>query len=126
MNYDKLIKDIITVEDKNNLVKLIEESENAIYKSKSKDKNNEASDPIRLKKELEDQKRHIESIDIIEIEVAKHLGSKSIKDIHSWFQTNLNKEIILNVKVEKDIIAGLTVSRNGKFLDLSKRKVFDA
>jgi len=125
MNYDKLIKDIITVEDKNNLVKLIEESENAIYKSKSKDKNSELNDPIKLKKEFEDQKKHLDSIEIIEIEVAKHLGSKSIKDIHSWFQTNLNKELILNVKVEKDIIAGLTVSRNGKFIDLSKQKVFD-
>ena len=137
MNYDKLTKDIITVEDKNNLVKLIENAENDIYKSKNKIPDvfedvmkdmseSDVKNPIKLKKIFEDIKTHLESIKIVEIEVASYLGSKSIKTISSWFRENLKEIVFLSLKVEKDILAGLKVAYNGKFLDLSKQKVFDA
>ena len=137
MNYDKLTKDIITVEDKNNLVKLIENAENDIYKSKNKIPDvfedvmkdmpeSDVKNPIKLKKIFEDIKTHLESIKIVEIEVASYLGSKSIKTISSWFRENLKEIVFLSLKVEKDILAGLKVAYSGKFLDLSKQKVFDA
>src|SRR3989344_7259168 len=128
MNYDKLTKDIITVEAKNNLVKLLENAENDIYKSKNKIPDvfedvmkdmseSDVKNPIKLKKIFEDIKTHLESIKIVEIEVASYLGSKSIKTISSWFRENLKEIVFLSLKVEKDILAGLKVAYNGKFLD---------
>ena len=42
-----------------------------------------------------------------------------------WFQFTLNKQILIDIKVDKKLVAGAYINFNGKFKDYSIKTNFD-
>ena len=49
-----------------------------------------------------------------------------LKTLSFWFEKNLGKKVILDIRVREDLIAGALVEYNGKFKDYSKAKLIPA
>jgi F0F1-type ATP synthase delta subunit len=57
--------------------------------------------------------------------IAYEPNNETLKAISQWFLISLNKQILLNIKVDKTLIAGAAINFNGKYRDYSIKALFD-
>ena len=67
----------------------------------------------------------VKNLSILSLTIAFEPDETTLKSFLQWFLFTLNKQIIIDIKVERDIIAGATVNFNGRFRDYSIKLLFD-
>lgn len=71
---------------------------------------------------LEQLRKSLLSLPIASLETALELDRETIQKISQWFSQNLNKKIILEVKINPKIVGGIILEYGGKIWDGSLRK----
>jgi F0F1-type ATP synthase delta subunit len=67
----------------------------------------------------------VSSLPVVSLTIAFEPEEKTLKSIFDWFPLSINKQVLLDIKVDANIIAGASVSYNGKCLDFTVKPVFD-
>jgi F0F1-type ATP synthase delta subunit len=67
----------------------------------------------------------ISSLPTVSLTLAFEPKEKTLKSLSDWFPLNINQQVLLDIKVDPEIIAGASISYKGKFLDFSVKPVFD-
>jgi len=67
----------------------------------------------------------ISSLPVISLTLAFEPGERDLESIFDWFPLNINKQLLLDIKVDTDIIAGAYINYNGKYSDFSIKPIFD-
>jgi len=67
----------------------------------------------------------ISSMPVISLTLAFEPGEETLKILSDWFPLNINRQVLLDIKVDIDLIAGAYISFNGKYSDSSVRPIFD-
>jgi F0F1-type ATP synthase delta subunit len=95
---------------KNNLLMLLEKS------------GVDMEDANAVEKFLADLKGRIKDIPVFEFEIAYEPNSTTVKHIAEWIYFNLKQNVLIDVKVNTDIVGGAIIGFNGKMGDFSLRK----
>lgn len=61
----------------------------------------------------------LHQVPIAEITVPAPLTNKQIIKICKWWRNKTNKPVILNIKIDTDLIAGIRIGFEGKYVDYS-------
>lgn len=67
----------------------------------------------------------VKKIPVLSLTIAFEPDEKTLKSFLQWFLFTLNKQVIIDVNVNKEIIAGAAINFNGKFKDYSIKPLFD-
>jgi F0F1-type ATP synthase delta subunit len=67
----------------------------------------------------------ISSLPTISLTIAFEPKEGTLKSLSDWFPANINKQVLLDIKVDPEIIAGACVSYGGKCSDFSIKPIFD-
>jgi F0F1-type ATP synthase delta subunit len=67
----------------------------------------------------------VSSMPVISLTLAFEPGEETLKILSDWFPLNINRQILLDIKIDTNLIAGAYISFNGKYLDSSVRPIFD-
>jgi hypothetical protein len=67
----------------------------------------------------------ISSLPVVSLTIAFEPEDETLKSLFDWFPLNINKRVLLDIKVDRNIIAGAYVGCNGKCLDFSIKPIFD-
>lgn len=67
----------------------------------------------------------IMTMPVITLTVAFEPQEQTLRDVSEWFVINTKKQMLFDVKVDRSIIAGATITYNGKFSDFSIREIFE-
>lgn len=78
-----------------------------------------------IKKFLTSIQEAVEKIPILSLTIAFDPNEESLKSISQWFLVTLNKQILVDIKVDRKLIAGAVINFNGKFKDYSIKPMFD-
>lgn len=57
----------------------------------------------------------------LDITIAYEPNIETLKAISQWFIISFNKQVLLNIKVDRNLIAGAAINFNGKYRDYSIR-----
>lgn len=88
--------------------------------------NNIANDSIpAIKAFLTDMNKMIASLPVLTLTIAFEPNEQTLKSLSEWFIINLKKQVLFSISVDRSLIAGATLSYNGKYLDFSIRQKFD-
>jgi F0F1-type ATP synthase delta subunit len=68
---------------------------------------------------------NIRNMPIVILTVAFEPNQISLKELLDWFLFNIKKQILIDIQIDKKLIAGATISYNGKFKDYSIRPFFN-
>lgn len=61
----------------------------------------------------------------IDITIAYEPNNETLKAISQWFIISFNKQVLLNISVDRNLIAGAAINYKGKYRDYSFRNLFD-
>lgn len=78
-----------------------------------------------LKKFLLDLQDIIRKIPVVSLTIAYEPNEASLKTMIEWFLISLKRQVLLDIQVDKKIIAGATINYNGKHKDYSVKPMFD-
>lgn len=67
----------------------------------------------------------IPTIPVMTLTVAFEPNEQTLKSLSEWFLVNMNMQILFSIAVDKNLVAGATITYNGKFFDFSIRETFD-
>lgn len=67
----------------------------------------------------------ISNIPILSLTIAIEPNEETLISLSQWFLYNLNKQILFDITINKNIIAGAMLNFNGKHKDYSIKPVFD-
>lgn len=67
----------------------------------------------------------IANMTILPIIIAFEPKEQTLKTLSDWFLMNLKKQMLFDIKVDKNIIGGAAITYNGKFMDFSVKSKFD-
>ncbi|MEK7533913.1 MAG: F0F1 ATP synthase subunit delta [Patescibacteria group bacterium] len=74
---------------------------------------------------LTELKKRLQKLRIIKLSLAFSPSNYSIDRIYDWIAKNVGDEYILDIQVDKSILGGITISFEGKYIDLSLKKRLD-
>jgi|SRR5579884_2154011 len=75
--------------------------------------------PSDLKNFIEKVKDTINKLPVMDLSLAFEPTEHTFEMISDWFSLNLKKQILLDIKVDRKLIGGATISFNGKHLENS-------
>ena len=78
-----------------------------------------------LKEALENMQEVVRNLPTVTLTIAFEPNQETLKAFLQWFLFNLNKQVLIDIQVERALIAGATVNCNGKFKDFSVKPLFD-
>ena len=78
-----------------------------------------------LKKFLLKLQDNIRKMPIITLTIAYEPNEASLKAFLEWFIFNLKKQILIDIQIDKKLIAGTTINYYGKFKDYSVKPFFE-
>jgi hypothetical protein len=78
-----------------------------------------------LKQFLTDLQKDIAGLPVLSLTLAFEPKDKTLKALSEWFVLNIKRQIILEITVDPQQIAGASISFNGKDVDFSIRSKFD-
>lgn len=68
----------------------------------------------------------LDNLPVVKLQTAIAPRQETIDAISEWFTLQLNREVLLDITVEKDLVAGIVVINNGVVRDYSiKKKIND-
>ena len=68
---------------------------------------------------LEGLKGDIDKLKVLDLNISFEPSSSTVDHVSSWVRQNLGETIIINFIYDPKIIAGATISYNGRYIDLS-------
>lgn len=80
---------------------------------------------VDREKYLKESIELLENMNEIEITISYKPSENTINSISEWVFNNLKGNYVIDFKYDPKIIAGLTLTVNGKFLDLSYKTKFE-
>jgi len=69
---------------------------------------------------------YLAKIPTVRLTIAFEPSAEFSKTLSFWFEKNLGKKVVCDIRVRKEIIAGAQVEYNGKYKDYSKAKLIPA
>jgi hypothetical protein len=69
--------------------------------------------------------QRIMTMPVITLTVAFEPNDQALKSVSEWFVINMKKQLLFDIKIDQTIIAGATVTYQGKFSDFSIRETFN-
>jgi hypothetical protein len=78
-----------------------------------------------LKDILDKIREKVSSMPVISLTLAFEPGEETLKSLSDWFPLNINRQVLLDIKVDTNLIAGAYISFNGKYSDSSVKPIFD-
>lgn len=91
-----------------------------------KSKNLTAKDRVGIQKALTDIKEYMKQMPHVRITLSSEPNTKLLKKISLWLFYNLSQPILIDMVIDKKIIAGMIIEYQGKHLDYSLRKILDS
>jgi F0F1-type ATP synthase delta subunit len=80
---------------------------------------------ISLKDYLTSFIEQIKIMSEIDITIAFEPDNETLKAISQWFIISYNKQVLINISVDRNLIAGAAINFRGKFKDYSFKNQFD-
>lgn len=80
---------------------------------------------IDIKNFLEKVKEKINGMTVVSIVIAFEPKEKSLQTLSRWFISNINKQVLFDVKVDRSLIGGAAILYQGKYLDYSIKPDFE-
>ncbi|HVZ11499.1 MAG TPA: F0F1 ATP synthase subunit delta [Patescibacteria group bacterium] len=66
------------------------------------------------------------NIPVLSLTIAFEPTDKTLENVSEWFLLNLKRQVLLDFKIDKNILGGAIIFSKGKYLDYSIRSRFDA
>src|SRR6185437_14871208 len=67
----------------------------------------------------------ISKLPVLTLTIAFEPQEKTLKSLSEWFLINMKKQVVFDFSVDKKVVAGATLTYNGKFFDFSVKPVFE-
>jgi F0F1-type ATP synthase delta subunit len=67
----------------------------------------------------------ISKLPILTLTIAFEPQAKTLRSLSEWFLINMKKQVVFDFSVDKKVIAGATLTYNGKFFDFSVKPAFE-
>ena len=67
----------------------------------------------------------ISSLPVLSLTVAFEPKAETLKSLSEWFFINLHKQMLFDISLDQNIIAGAKITYNGKFFDFSIKSTFE-
>ncbi len=80
---------------------------------------------ISLKDYLTSFIEQIKILPELDITIAYEPNNETLKAISQWFIISFNKQVLLNIKVDRSLIAGAAINFKGKYRDYSFKNQFE-
>lgn len=80
------------------------------------------AEPVVLKHWFTELDLEIKTLPVLTMAVAIELPYKTLKQINNWLVQALNRKVILEVTVDKNILAGVAIYHKGSYRDYSLRR----
>jgi F0F1-type ATP synthase delta subunit len=77
-----------------------------------------------LKEFFTKMQQQITSLPVLTLTLAFEPNDETMKALAEWFIINMNRQVVFEINLDRSIIAGATISFNGKNLDLSIKDKF--
>lgn len=100
------------------------EKKDAIY-TLLRNNNVNTQSRLDIKEFLEKIQQKIDSMQTVSIILAFEPKESTLKSISQWFLLNINKQALLDVKVDRNLIGGCAILSGGKYLDFSIKPIFE-
>ena len=127
-----ILSNLRTREDLEYLASDLEELRLALYKGKAGE---QVDIPAFVKKDFEvapDKGKYLESVRqqilsarILELTVSGYLDDAVLGEVSAWVKKNIGEDVILSVKIDREVLAGAKISFGGKFEDCSLKDQLD-
>lgn len=89
-----------------------------------RDNNINAETLPAVKDFLQKIQEQVSKLPVIAIAMAFEPSEQTLKDLSEWFLVNMKKQMIFDITVDHSLVAGATITYNGKFTDFSIRPTF--
>ena len=67
----------------------------------------------------------VRNLPVLNLTIAYEPNESSLKAFLEWFLYTLKKQFLIDIQIDKKLIAGATINFNGKFKDYSIKPLFD-
>lgn len=67
----------------------------------------------------------ISSLPVLSLTIAFEPNAQTLKSLSEWFFINLHKQMLFDITIDRDVIAGAKITYNGKFFDFSVKQTFE-
>jgi len=78
-----------------------------------------------IKTFLTTMQESISKLPTLTLTIAFEPQEKTLKSLSEWFLINMKRQVVFDFSVDKKVIAGATLTYNGKFFDFSVKPVFE-
>jgi F0F1-type ATP synthase delta subunit len=78
-----------------------------------------------LKETLAKIQETISTLSVISLTIAIEPNEQIIKAISNWFSLNIDSQVLFDIQVDSNIVAGCTMTYNGKCLTFSVKHILD-
>jgi F0F1-type ATP synthase delta subunit len=112
-NLEKVLTDQLGIQKKDKFMILLRDNKVSL------------SSNAALKDFISQVQEKISSLPTVSLTLAFEPKEDTLKSLSNWFPANINKQVLLDIKVDPEIIAGAYVSYKGKCSDFSIKPVFD-
>lgn len=68
---------------------------------------------------------HVSKLPIATISLAFEPTEKILRSLSEWFTLNINRQVLFDIKIDPDLLAGAAITYNGKYFDFSVKSQFD-
>jgi len=85
--------------------------------------NTESRDTVKMF--LVKMQEEVTKLPVLSLTIAFEPQEKTLKALSEWFLINMKKQVIFDFTVDYKVVAGATVTYNGKFFDFSIRPVVE-
>lgn len=89
-----------------------------------RDNNINAESLSAVKDFLQKIQEQVSKLPVLTITMAFEPSEKTLKDLSEWFLVNVKKQMVFDITVDRSLVAGATITYNGKFTDFSIRPTF--
>lgn len=144
-NYKKIFEHIYTADVRNQFLSCLEELEGYLFNAKISIQNKaqeilphfllrafletladekiEIADPLAVAHFVTGLKKELVNMPIVHLSLAFDPKEALLKKISDWFEIEFGKKVLLEISVEKSIVAGIIIEENGIHRDYSLKKI---
>ncbi|HVF69185.1 MAG TPA: hypothetical protein VNA13_01325 [Xanthomonadales bacterium] len=91
-----------------------------------RDNNIEIESIAAIKKLISDILEKVGAFPVLSLKLAFEPNEKTLKTISEWFILNIKKQVLLDISVDQNLIAGCDISFKGEYVNFSIKPKFDA
>lgn len=119
--YSNAFSSIYTKEDLDGLLTKLEEEKRKLYKNISMTSFDMENDEKMIQTQIDKAKE----FKLLDLKIAFQPDQKFIEKLFFWVRQNCPENVILNFSYEPMVLGGAEISFNGKYIDLTLRKILD-